>query len=77
MIQDHHRERIIGRKTNLNYMNNMQIRQEILVKGRVQRVGYRDRIQLLARDYAITGYIKNLEGYDVLIVAEGTKEDLK
>jgi acylphosphatase len=45
--------------------------------GTVQRVGYRHIVQNIARKHNITGTIENLEGYDVRIVAEGTRKDLE
>lgn len=52
-------------------------RVEILVKGRVQRVGYRDEVEELARRLKIAGFIENVKPYDVRIVAEGDDEALK
>ena len=51
-------------------------RYSIQVSGSVQRVGYRDIVQNIARKFNITGCIENLEGYDVHIIAEGRIEDL-
>ncbi len=53
------------------------IRLSIRVSGTVQRVGYRHIVQNIARKHNITGSIENLEGYDVKIIAEGTRKDLK
>ena len=50
---------------------------EIIVKGKVQRVGYRDIVLDIARDTNITGYVENLKPHDVRIVCEGEKNDLK
>ncbi len=47
------------------------------ISGTVQRVGYRHLVQNIARKHNITGSIKNLEGYDVQVIAEGSPEDLK
>ena len=52
-------------------------RLNITVSGEVQRVGYRDRVNRIARSCHITGIVRNCEGYDVEIFAEGKKEDLK
>jgi acylphosphatase len=52
-------------------------RVEILVKGRVQRVGYRDEVEELARRLKIAGFIENVKPYDVRIVAEGDDEALE
>jgi len=51
-------------------------RYSIQVSGAVQRVGYRHIVQNIARKFNITGYIENLEGYDVHIIAEGRVPDL-
>lgn len=51
-------------------------RLRITVRGEVQRVGYRDRVQKIARRHSINGWVQNARGYDVHIIAEGTKEDL-
>jgi len=47
----------------------------ILVKGKVQRVGYRDEVEEIARRLEISGFVENVKPYDVRIVAEG--EDSK
>ena len=49
----------------------------ITAKGEVQRVGYRDEVQRIARKLNITGYVENIEPYDVKIVAEGDEDRLK
>jgi len=49
----------------------------VIASGDVQRVGYRDAVLRAARDLGISGYVKNVEPYDVEIVAEGEEEDLK
>ena len=51
-------------------------RRHILVQGTVQRVGYRHIIQGIARRNRVCGCIRNLEGYDVEIIAEGMPDDL-
>ncbi|MGB2727735.1 MAG: acylphosphatase [Halobacteriota archaeon] len=43
----------------------------LIVKGEVQRVGYRDAVEKIARKLNITGFVENLKPYDVRIVAEG------
>ena len=47
----------------------------ILVKGKVQRVAYRDEVEEIARRLEISGFVENVKPYDVRIVAEG--EDSK
>ncbi len=54
----------------------MKGRVEIIVKGDVQRVGYRDRVERIARKLNITGFVENLKPYDVRIIAEGEKRDI-
>jgi len=48
-----------------------------VAKGDVQRVGYRDEVERVARELGITGYVENLKPYDIRIVAEGDEEKLK
>jgi len=43
----------------------------IIAKGEVQRVGYRDTVEKIARKLKLTGFVENLKPYDVRIVAEG------
>lgn len=43
----------------------------LIAKGEVQRVGYRDDVERIARKLNITGYVENQKPYDVKIVAEG------
>ena len=52
-------------------------RVEILARGDVQRVGYRDVVQRIGRNLGISGTVQNQEPYDVRIVAEGEEEALK
>ena len=55
----------------------MQTRTEIIVKGEVQRVGYRDDVEKIARKQNIKGFVENLKPYDVRIVCEGEEGDIK
>jgi acylphosphatase len=43
----------------------------LIAKGEVQRVGYRDDVERLARALNLGGYVENSKRHDVLIVAEG------
>ncbi|MGB9924594.1 MAG: acylphosphatase, partial [Methanothrix sp.] len=52
-------------------------RVEIVAKGDVQRVGYRDAVQNIARRLGVSGIVQNVEPYDVRIVAEGEEDVLK
>ena len=48
----------------------------IIAKGRVQKVGYRDEVEEIARKLKITGFVENVKPYDVRIVAEGEDESI-
>jgi len=52
-------------------------RVEVVVKGDVQKVGYRIAVEQIARRFGIAGYIQNLEPRDMKIVAEGEEAVLK
>ncbi|MCD6209418.1 MAG: acylphosphatase [Methanophagales archaeon] len=48
----------------------------LIVKGEVQRVGYRDVVAKIARKLSISGFVENLKPYDVKIVAEGSDANI-
>ncbi len=48
----------------------------IIVKGRVQGVGYRWFAKERARECNITGFVRNLYNGDVEVVAQGEENDL-
>lgn len=52
-------------------------RATVIVKGEVQRVGYRDIVEKIARKLKLVGFVENLKPYDVKIIAEGEEEALK
>jgi len=52
------------------------LRAEIIAKGDVQKVGFRDAVQKIARNLGLSGTVQNLEPYDVKIVAEGEEAAL-
>lgn len=54
----------------------LPVRLNMIIRGNVQRVGYRHIVQGIARKHHITGTIRNLEGYDVSVIAEGVRSDL-
>lgn len=49
----------------------------IHVKGKVQRVGYRDEVEEIARQLEIAGFVENIKPYDVRIVAEGEDSNIE
>jgi acylphosphatase/uncharacterized protein YoxC len=49
------------------------VRRRFIVKGRVQKVNYRDEVQAIARTLGVTGYVKNLRSGDVEVVCEGAE----
>jgi len=55
----------------------MQTRAKIIVKGEVQKAGYRDAVEKIARKLNIKGFVQNLKPYDVIIVCEGEEGDIK
>jgi len=48
----------------------------IIVKGRVQGIGYRWFARQAARELGITGFVRNLMNGDVEVVAQGEEEVL-
>jgi len=52
----------------------MKKRAEIILKGRVQKAGYRDYIDEVAFDLNLRGWVKNLEDGTVKVVCEGEKK---
>ncbi|MCS7098525.1 MAG: acylphosphatase [Candidatus Methanomethyliaceae archaeon] len=54
----------------------MRAKARIIVKGKVQRVGFRYFTYKLAKRIGLVGYVKNLDDGSVEIVVEGEKEDI-
>lgn len=54
-----------------------QVRTVIIAKGDVQRVGYRDVVERIARKMRLTGFVENVKPYDVRIVCEGDRARVK
>lgn len=48
-----------------------------IVSGKVQRVGYRDFVQRMAKERGLKGWVKNREDGTVEILAQGYPDDLK
>lgn len=55
----------------------MSERVKIVFEGRVQGVGFRFTTASVASRFAVTGFVQNLPDGDVLVEAEGTKEELE
>jgi len=50
----------------------------VVVRGRVQGVGFRDYVETHARLLGLSGYVRNLsDGRSVEVVAEGARHDLE
>jgi acylphosphatase len=52
-------------------------RRTVYYTGRVQGVGFRYETRFLAHQFEVTGYVQNLDDGRVLLVAEGTKDELE
>jgi len=50
---------------------------EIIVKGKVQKVGFRDVVEDIAVNLEIRGFVENIKPRDVRIIAEGSEENIK
>ena len=55
----------------------MIVARRLLVRGRVQGVGFRYFVQQAAEPLGITGYVRNLRDETVEIVAEGTAMEIR
>jgi len=52
----------------------MMIRARIVVEGDVQKAGYRDEVQEIARELGVKGFVENLRDGNVGIVCEAEEE---
>ena len=48
-----------------------------IVSGNIQRVGFRDKVDDLAFDYSISGYVENRPKKEVFILAQGNRQNLE
>ena len=55
----------------------MKKRMEAFFTGMVQGVGFRFTVDKIARDYEVGGFVRNLPGGQVELVAEGEEEVLQ
>jgi len=53
------------------------VKAELLVKGKVQKVGYRDFVQETARTLNVRGYVKNLRNGSIRIVCEAEEDTIE
>jgi acylphosphatase len=60
----------------MQLMVNMKITYEIIVRGRVQGVGYRWFVKRQADLIGITGYVKNQVNGNVMVIAQGEQAKL-
>jgi acylphosphatase len=51
-------------------------RRQVVYSGRVQGVGFRYSTRSIARNYDVTGFVRNLSDGRVELVAEGSSEQL-
>lgn len=54
-----------------------RVRAKITVEGKVQKVGYRDTVQEIAREHKIVGKVKNLKTGEVQIICEGERQEVE
>ena len=52
-------------------------RLHVCFSGMVQGVGFRFTVRRIARQYEVTGFVKNLSNGDVEVAAEGDREVVK
>ena len=57
-------------------MNSARARLHLLITGRVQGVGFRFSARDEALDLGVTGWVRNLPGGEVEILAEGRRDRL-
>jgi len=53
------------------------VKAELVVEGRVQKVGYRDFVQETARTLNVRGYVKNLRNGSIRIVCEAEEDTIE
>jgi len=56
---------------------NLMMRLTAMISGKVQRVGYRAKVVSAAQNLGLTGFIQNRPDGHVLLIAEGSKENLE
>ena len=53
------------------------VRAHLIIRGRVQKAGYRDYIDEVAFDLDLKGYVKNLPDRSVEVICEGEREKIE
>lgn len=53
------------------------IRAHLIIKGRVQGVGYRANVRRLANKFSLRGWTRNLRNGDVEVIVEGTEVEVQ
>ena len=56
--------------------NHSKKQYQIIVTGKVQRVGFRDKVDELADEFELTGYVENRRQKEVFILAQGEESNL-
>lgn len=67
---------VLTRRNRYNDNRGVMIRRTVLFSGRVQGVGFRHTTYTLARDFDVTGYVKNLPDRRVELVVEGGSDEV-
>lgn len=68
---------IISIGSDFGYTSFYMVKLTATITGLVQRVRYRDFIQVSATELGVTGYVRNNPDGTVLVVAEGLPDTLK
>ncbi len=50
---------------------------QLTIRGKVQNIGFRYNAQIVANEYNISGYVKNMRDGSVFVEAEGEESDLE
>ena len=56
---------------------NLMMRLTAMISGKVQRVGYRAKVMSAAQNLGLTGFVQNRPDGHVLLIAEGSRENLE
>jgi acylphosphatase len=70
-------KRQLALRYNAGVTDQASIRSEVHYSGRVQGVGFRWNACHVARDFAVTGFVRNLPDGRVQLVAEGERAEVE